>query len=310
MQKIGSITIDDTYYPGKDLYSDGEIEDEMLEIAKNVPAAEYNRVIAERKSWPILYHFSNVRENIVCSMPITKADSVLEIGAGCGAITGALARMAKSVDAVELSMKRSLINAYRHKDADNVTIRVGNFQEVEQHLEKKYDVITLIGVFEYACSYIDSEKPYAEFLEIIKKHLAENGTLILAIENKFGLKYWAGCREDHIATFFGGIEGYAKDSYVRTFAKNELIEMLEAAGFAGHDFYYPYPDYKLPEKIFSDAYLPHENELNVNHRNFDRNRAELFDENKVYGELIKAGMFPEFSNSFLIVAKSAEGAQK
>lgn len=29
----------------------------------------------------------------------------------------------------------------------------------------------------------------------------------------------------------------------------------------------------------------------------------LFDENKVYGELIRAEMFPEFSNSFLIVAK-------
>lgn len=69
----------------------------------------------------------------------------------------------KNVDAVELSMKRSLINAYRHQKADNITIKVGNFQEVEQHLEKKYDVITLIGVFEYACSYIDSEQPYAEF---------------------------------------------------------------------------------------------------------------------------------------------------
>ena len=274
MQKIGSITIDDTYYPGKDLYSDGEIEDEMLDIAKNVPVSEYNRVIAERKSWAILYHFSNVRENIVQSMPITKEDSVLEIGAGCGAITGVLARMAKNVDAVELSMKRSLINAYRHQEADNITIKVGNFQEVEQHLEQKYDVITLIGVFEYACSYIDSEQPYAEFLEIIKKHLTKDGRLILAI-----------------------------DSYVRTFSKNELAHMLEQAGFSEHTFYYPYPDYKLPEKIFSDEYLPHENELNVNHRNFDRNRVRLFDENKVYGELIRAEMFPEFSNSFLIVAK-------
>ena len=50
MQKIGSITIDDTYYPGKDLYSDGEIENEMLDIAGKVPVTEYNRVIAERKS--------------------------------------------------------------------------------------------------------------------------------------------------------------------------------------------------------------------------------------------------------------------
>ena len=79
--------------------------------------------------------------------------------------------------------------------------------------------------------------------------------------------------------------------------------MLEQAGFSERIFYYPYPDYKLPEKIFSDEYLPHENELNVNHRNFDRNRVRLFDENKVYGELIRAEMFPEFSNSFLIVAK-------
>ena len=63
------------------------------------------------------------------------------------------------------------------------------------------------------------------------------------------------------------------------------------------------PDVKLPEKNVSDEYLPHENELNVNHRNFDRNRVRLFDENKVYGELIRAEMFPEFSNSFLIVAK-------
>ena len=306
MQKIGSITIDDTYYPGKDLYSDGEIEDEMLDIAKNVPVSEYNRVIAERKSWAILYHFSNVRENIVQSMPITKEDSVLEIGAGCGAITGVLARMAKNVDAVELSMKRSLINAYRHQEADNITIKVGNFQEVEQHLEQKYDVITLIGVFEYACSYIDSEQPYAEFLEIIKKHLTKDGRLILAIENKFGLKYWAGCREDHIATFFGGIEGYAKDSYVRTFSKNELAHMLEQAGFSEHTFYYPYPDYKFPMTIYSDKRLPKKGELRDNFCNFDRNRIQLFNEGKVYDSLTDAGLFQEFSNSFLVIVERKE----
>ena len=49
--------LDDTYYPGKDLYTDGAIEDEMLEIARTYPEEEWNQVIAERKSWPILYHF-------------------------------------------------------------------------------------------------------------------------------------------------------------------------------------------------------------------------------------------------------------
>ena len=301
MQKIGSITIDDTYYPGKDLYSDGEIEDEMLDIAKNVPVSEYNRVIAERKSWAILYHFSNVRENIVQSMPITKEDSVLEIGAGCGAITGVLARMAKSVDAVELSMKRSMINAYRHQEADNVTIKVGNFQEVEQHLEKKYDVITLIGVFEYACSYINSEQPYAEFLEIIKKHLAPNGRLILAIENKFGLKYWAGSREDHTGKFFDGLEGYIDtDSKVRTFSKEALKKIITDAGYGKAEFYYPFPDYKFPVQIFSDEYLPREDDLNIGLDTFDNTRMMLFNENRVYANLLKEKKFEFFANSFFI----------
>ena len=58
MQKIGSITIDDTYYPGKDLYSDGEIEDEMLDIAKNVPVyrSEERRVGKECRSRWSPYH--------------------------------------------------------------------------------------------------------------------------------------------------------------------------------------------------------------------------------------------------------------
>lgn len=301
MQKIGSITIDDTYYPGKDLYSDGEIEDEMLDIAKNVPVSEYNRVIAERKSWAILYHFSNVRENIVQSMPITKEDSVLEIGAGCGAITGVLARMAKNVDAVELSMKRSLINAYRHQEADNITIKVGNFQEVEQHLEKKYDVITLIGVFEYACSYINSEQPYAEFLEIIKKHLTKDGRLILAIENKFGLKYWAGSREDHTGKFFDGLEGYIDtDSKVRTFSKEALKKIITDAGYGKAEFYYPFPDYKFPVQIFSDEYLPREDDLNIGLDTFDNTRMMLFNENRVYANLLKEKKFEFFANSFFI----------
>ena len=57
IEKIGKAVLDDTCYPGQDLYSDGAIEDEMLEIARTYPKEQWNQVIAERKSWPILYHF-------------------------------------------------------------------------------------------------------------------------------------------------------------------------------------------------------------------------------------------------------------
>ena len=34
-EKIGKITLDDTCYSGSDLYSDGPVEKELLEIAKS-----------------------------------------------------------------------------------------------------------------------------------------------------------------------------------------------------------------------------------------------------------------------------------
>ena len=75
-ERIGKVFLDTTYYPGKDLYSDGAIEDEMLSIARDYAPEEFNRVIAERESWPILYHFSHIRENILSWVPF-KGDCLL-----------------------------------------------------------------------------------------------------------------------------------------------------------------------------------------------------------------------------------------
>lgn len=86
-EKIGKVILDTTCYPGKDLYSDGAIEDEMLAISRDFAPEEFNRVISERKSWPILYHFSHIRENILSWIPFTGEEKVLEIGSGCGAVT-------------------------------------------------------------------------------------------------------------------------------------------------------------------------------------------------------------------------------
>ena len=85
-EQIGRVTLNYKHYPGKDLYSDGEIEDEILSIVKNASKVEYASIIEERKSWPILYHLSPLRGNIVDWLPIGPNDKVLEIGSGCGEI--------------------------------------------------------------------------------------------------------------------------------------------------------------------------------------------------------------------------------
>ena len=61
-------------------------------------------------------------------------------------------------------------------------------------------------MFEYGEAYIQSETPYVDFLKIISRHLKPDGKIVLAIENRLGLKYWAGCTEDHFGTLFEGLE--------------------------------------------------------------------------------------------------------
>ncbi len=301
IEEIGKIKLNLKHYPGEDLYCDGEIEDELLEIARNYAQVEYPCIIEEKKNWEVLYHFSALRENIVEWLPIDKSMKVLEVGSGCGAITGALAKKAKEVTCIDLSKKRSLINAYRHMDCENVTIHVGNFQDVEPDLDLDYDYICLIGVFEYAQAYIDSEHPYEDFLHIIEKHRKPDGNIAIAIENKLGLKYWAGCKEDHLGTWFSGLEDYPEGGVVRTFTKDGLIKIAKKCGFSDISMYYPYPDYKFMTTLYSDDRLPKAGELSSNLRNFDRERLQLFDEKLVFDTLIKENQFPLFSNSYMMI---------
>ena len=238
---IGKVVLKLDDYCGKDLYSEGEAEDRLLAAVKDHNEEEYNRLIAESGSWSMLYHLSDIREAVADFLNIGKTDTVLEVGAGCGAVTGAFAKKAGKVTCVDLSKKRSMINAYRHRDMDNIEIHVGNFQDVEKHLEEKFDVVTLIGVFEYAGSYIDSDNPYEDMLKLLKGHLKEGGRIITAIENKYGLKYFAGCREDHTGGFYDGIKGYKGIEGVRTFSKNGLRNLAETLDMEIF-FYYPYPD--------------------------------------------------------------------
>ncbi|MDO4477825.1 MAG: class I SAM-dependent methyltransferase [Lachnospiraceae bacterium] len=305
-ERIGKVVLNLDDYPGQDLYSDGEIEDVLLDIAMHTAPEDYNKVIAERADWAVLYHFSHIRTNILEFLPMTGSEKVLEIGSGCGAITGALAEKAGHVTCVELSKKRSLINAYRQKDKDNIEIRLGNFQDVEKKLPADYDVITLIGVLEYARNYIDSDEPFVDFLKQIKGHLKPGGRLVIAIENRMGMKYWAGATEDHSGRFFEGIEGYYGDSRAETFVRPELETIFKKAGLVAETWYYPFPDYKLPLVLYSDEYLPKKGELKNFISNFDRERLLLFDEGKALEKTVDAGLFPVFSNSYLVIVGGDE----
>lgn len=303
MDEIGKVRLNYRFYKGDDQYSDGDVENALLRIVQR--QGSYEEVLTQENDWALLYHLSPIRENLLEWYDFGKEKTLLEIGSGCGGITGLFCRKCGRVVGIDLSRRRSMINAYRNKNAENLEILVGNFEDVKT--EEKFDYVTLIGVLEYSIYYINSPTPFLDMLKKAMEYLKPGGKLIIAIENKFGIKYWAGAGEDHTGNIGDGLSGYQGVERVRTFSRDGLESLIQEAGFVNTEFYYPLPDYKLPLSVYSGRYLPKTYPIIGNTPTYDRSRFSFFDEEKTMNELIQDGKFEMFANSFLVFCeRSAE----
>ncbi|MGI6476115.1 MAG: hypothetical protein ACOX0P_03515 [Candidatus Dojkabacteria bacterium] len=99
-------------------YSDGDIvENQILEFFKEKKTSkDIKQYIKDNPSWPIKYHLSPDRHNLLSWYNFKKKESLLEIGGGCGALTGLFLDKGLNVTTVELSKRRANIIRERFKD--------------------------------------------------------------------------------------------------------------------------------------------------------------------------------------------------
>lgn len=296
--KIGGVELDYTFYTGQDQYNEGDAEEQaVLDVFKN--ERDVLEVLAEDDRWPVLYQLSPERRVIAEPMDLRETDHMLEIGAGMGAVTAAFAPRVERVDCVELSARRAAVNGYRNARYDNIRIYVGNYEDVE--LPEQYDVVSMIGVLEYASLYIHAQGDPAEaMLRRINSQMKPGGRLYVAIENRLGMKYFAGHCEDHTGQPYVGITGYSGGGTAVTYSKSELESRLKNAGFGSLYFYYPFPDYKLPSVIYSDD-MPWGDTLPQN-VSFQGTNMQAFDAQLAQLSLRSTAEFSTFANSFLVEA--------
>jgi len=306
--KIGSVVFTELHQEPKEMYSDGAVEDRLLELfkGKEPDAAKF---LEENPGWASTYHLTPARENLLNWHDFKPGASLLEVGAGCGALTGLFAEKCDSVVALELSKRRAEVNAHRHKARKNLEVVVGNLEHLDSYKTAQYDYVVCVGVLEYAGRFIGGNKPFTTFLEALRKHTKPNGTLILAIENKLGLKYLSGAREDHVRRYMEGFEDYPHYEGIRTFGKQELTKLFQEAGFAKTYFYFPYPDYKLPHTVYSQDFVPGVHTPNIPSGLYptptpDQPRQQLLREQLAIRSLAKNGLYDMFANSFLVFASS------
>lgn len=294
-------------------YSDGdEVERRLLSILKQTrdlssTSDELRKQIVE---WPTEYHFSPTRANLLRPFRIDKSQRILELGCGCGNLTRYLGESGAHVTAVEGSVVRASIAAERCRDLANVMIVADSIELFTS--AGGFDMVTLIGVLEYAPLFFAGDNPALQCLAAARHLLAPGGTMLLAIENQLGLKYFNGCTEDHTRKLFFGVQDQYSPSTPVTFGRTELKRLVETVGFSHTHFLFPFPDYKLPEILISEeaqtaAGLSLYNLLTQSHgRDYSGHRLKTFDEHLVWRAIERNGLIGDLANSFLIVASTDE----
>ena len=290
-------------------YADGA-EAELLALFRSV---EDRRVGSDEladaiQDWPTAYHLAPERAVLLAPVNINPDDRVLDVGAGSGVNTRICADRGAAVTAVEGSAARAELIAHRCAGLEGVDVLCGPLEGLGTDGREAYDVVLLVGVLEYAgTSHGGSDGP-AAFLSLVEKWVAPGGVVVLAIENRLGLKYLLGFPEDHLGLPWVGWEGY-RDGEPTTWSRRELAQMLADAGLAAQKWLYPFPDYKLPAAVLAEEIYHQPGGVDlvdqiVGHPTSTEYARPVLvaDDRAAHRTLLTAGLGPDVANSFLIVA--------
>lgn len=268
-------------------------------------------MVLKARDWAERYHTDPARSNVLRPFDIPADARVLEVGAGCGAVTRYLGERAALVDAVEPVPARARVARARTRDLDNVEVFVGLTADVPA--VPTYDLVVVVGVLEYVGAGTADPAPYEAFLAELAERMLPTATLVLAIENKLGVKYLAGAPEDHTGRLFDSLESYPSGGIARTFSRRELEGLLTRTGFTV-ETKVAFPDYKLTRTVLdverletSAAALAHRVPRFPSHDWYVQ-RPKIVHEGLLWRSMVEAGIGADVGNSLVAVARRPEAS--
>lgn len=193
---------------------------------------------------------------------------------------------------LKMAMKENIIKWYPF--TPNATILHIKDQLENLNEEQQYDYVILIGTLEYAHKLFSGSNPKEQLMEYAKKHLKEEGRILLAIHNKIGIK--TACERQY------------ENQDSKMLNRKQLEGLLNRCGLQYYKFYYPLSDYETTNVIFTDQFLP--NQENIV-RNIALHQEEDFvfqSENEVWFSLLEQdkNLFPLFANSYFVECSRKE----
>lgn len=281
---------------------------------------------ASQPSYEELYHLSKIRQNLLDWYEFDADAKLLEIGAECGALTGLFAKKVAQVVAFDEDEDKCIVNRARLSGNEAVTV-VSSAEYVDRpdlaasdakseddakiddakgansgksdkkkkdaaskiksaitktkkaisKKPEKYDYVTIVGKF-------TDEK-----LDMAVDHLASKGKIIIAVDNKFGLKNWTTAARPNLAT------------------KDEIVEKALEKKLKLTSTYYPVPDFTFPLEVYSEYNLPKEGAIRTAAPEFEQDKTLLMDEPTAFSEMIREGRFDEYANSYILIFEKKGG---
>lgn len=233
----------------------------------------------------------DLRKNVLQWYPIKENSSILQIGFESFELIEELCSKAKEVTIIinDIEQKERITQKLNN---DNLEIKlVPNLESFKN--EKKYDYISLIGTIEIYQDILE-EKAYKrlqKLLNIAKNNCKNDGKILLAVHNKYGMKFWT--------TMYAQKNILCNQKFA--LSKTMINKLLEEIGFKNYKYYYMLPDYKLTNVIFTDEFLPNVESI---HRDFTYGEEEFstFNEVEAFVEILKENieLFKFYSNSYFI----------
>ena len=207
--------------------------------------------------------------------PPVSGAKILDIGAGWGQIALPFARTGNvEVTALEPTSERlAFIRAAAAQEHLVGRMHFVQSDFLELNFDTFFDLICCVGVLEWVPKFHpgDPRTVQLEFLRRIRASLRPGGKCYVGIENRMGLKYLMGGRDDHtgqrhVSVFDAAIatakhfNATGEELRVFTYSHAEYLELFHEAGFETVETHAAFPDYKLPELI-----LPFDNPTQFNH---------------------------------------------
>ena len=165
------------------------------------------------------------------------------------------------------------------------------------------------GQYDYIISVANLEKQEQplKMLKKIKTFLKPDGTLLLGMNNRLGIRYFCGDRDPYTNRNFDSIENYYRayanksDTFNgRMYSRVEIEEILHSAGLNNYKFYSVLTDLQNPSLIYAENYLPNEDLANRVFPTYNNPNTVFLEEGALYSTLIKNDLFHKMANAYLI----------